>query len=280
MRSHTHTAQSLIGQTFIFSQSSLQDYLDCPRRFQLRYLDEMTWPAVEAEPTSEMEARQREAVLFHRMVQQDLLGVPRERLATLATTGNVGRWWQNYLTQGPRLEGHDLHAEEILGIRLGRHRLICKYDLLAMRDGKALIYDWKAFGRRPKSEWLASRLQTRIYRAVLVLAGAELNRGRAFRPADISMTYWFAEFPADPAVFSYDGQQFTRDAAALEGLVAELEQARAFPLTEVQVHCRYCVYRSLCDRGERAGPATAMDGEPGDVEAPDFPLGQAGEVQL
>jgi len=33
---------------FRFSQASLQDYVDCPQRFQLRYLAALQWPAVEA----------------------------------------------------------------------------------------------------------------------------------------------------------------------------------------------------------------------------------------
>ena len=32
-------AQSILPVNFTFSQSSLQDYTDCPRRFQLRYID-------------------------------------------------------------------------------------------------------------------------------------------------------------------------------------------------------------------------------------------------
>jgi hypothetical protein len=40
---------------FQFSQTSLQDFSDCQRRFQLRYLQEQDWPAPVAEPMAEME---------------------------------------------------------------------------------------------------------------------------------------------------------------------------------------------------------------------------------
>ena len=60
---------------FHFSQGNLQDYSDCPRRFQLRYLLELAWPAVEAEPADEFETRIRDGEAFHRMVQQHVLGV-------------------------------------------------------------------------------------------------------------------------------------------------------------------------------------------------------------
>ena len=40
---------------FQFSPSSLQDFNDCPRRFQLKYLENLSWPAPSAEPALEYE---------------------------------------------------------------------------------------------------------------------------------------------------------------------------------------------------------------------------------
>ena len=40
---------------FLFSQASLNDYVECARRFQLRYLLEQEWPAVASEPLLERE---------------------------------------------------------------------------------------------------------------------------------------------------------------------------------------------------------------------------------
>ena len=31
---------------FIFSAHNLQDYLDCPRRFELKYILKQPWPAI------------------------------------------------------------------------------------------------------------------------------------------------------------------------------------------------------------------------------------------
>ncbi len=39
--------------SFTFSQSSLQDYMDCARRFQLRYIDQLNWPAINTETVVE-----------------------------------------------------------------------------------------------------------------------------------------------------------------------------------------------------------------------------------
>ncbi len=212
-----------------------------------------SWPAVEAEPVSEIERRQREGLLFHRLVQQFFLGLPPEDLAGLAKSPDLTRWWNNFIASAPDLAGWQLHSEKTLVWPLASHRLICKYDLLAIRDGKAIIYDWKTFAKRPSNERLAARMQTKVYRAMLLRAGAELNGGRPFEPSDISMVYWFAEFPGDVAVLAYDAKQSARDWQTLETLVGEIESAAVFPLTDEADRCRFCTYRSLCDRGQSAG---------------------------
>ena len=57
---------------FMFSQGSLQDYTDCARRFRLRYLDRLAWPAAVAEPADEYELQAAEGAAFHRLVHQHI----------------------------------------------------------------------------------------------------------------------------------------------------------------------------------------------------------------
>src|SRR5512133_1849841 len=133
-------------QLTTLSQSSLQDYVDCAQRFKLRYLDRLSYPAIETEPTLENEKHQQEGEYFHRLVQQHLIGIPAEQIARFANTPNLQRWWENFrnsidLTGFPNLSG--LYPEATLSAPLGKYRLLAKYDLIALRDGKATIYDWK-----------------------------------------------------------------------------------------------------------------------------------------
>src|SRR5689334_16318664 len=81
---------------FTFSQSSLQDYQDCQRRFQLRYIEKLDYPATESEPALENELHLKEGEYFHRLVQQHLLNLPDARIARLATSPNLQRWWDNF----------------------------------------------------------------------------------------------------------------------------------------------------------------------------------------
>jgi hypothetical protein len=261
------------------SQSSLQDYADCPRRFQLRYLEHLEYPAVESEPALENEKHQQEGEYFHRLVQQHLIGIPADKLARLANTPNLQRWWDNYTAADLGLSGYALFPEFTLSAPLGSYRLVAKYDLIAVKAGeRAIIYDWKTYRKRPKNEWLAPRWQTRVYRALLVQAGANLNNVSPFLPEQIGMTYWFPEFPAEPASFPYNASQFKRDWDALTKLAGEIKSASGYPKTDDRQKCSYCPYRGYCDRGIQAGDVADAEAEMEAEELFDVNFEQIGEI--
>jgi hypothetical protein len=235
--------------------------MDCARRFKLRYLDRLSYPAAETEPTLENEKHQQEGEYFHRLLQQSMIGIPAEQIAKFANTANLQRWWENFrndkdlsgLLEAPPNGSRGLYPEATLSAPLGKHRLLAKYDLIAVGNGNAIIYDWKTYRKRPRNEWLAARMQTRVYRALLVQAGAHLNNGKPFEPEQIEMIYWFADFPEDPARFPYTSAQFQRDWDTLLKLSEEVASASSYPLTEDRQKCLFCTYRSYCERGIRAG---------------------------
>ncbi len=269
------------------SQSSLQDYHDCPRRFELRYLQRLAYPAIETEPAIENEKHQQEGEYFHRLVQQYLIGIPAEQISKLANTDNLQRWWENYLNAknlpgfahrapGENLTG--LYTETTLSAPLGKFRLVAKYDLIAVEQNKVTIYDWKTYRKRPKNEWLAVRWQTRVYRALLVQAGAHFNNGKPFEPEQIEMIYWFADFPSEPARFIYKADQYKRDWDTLAKIADEIKNGSGFPLTDEVSKCNYCPYRSYCNRGVRAGDATDAELETEAEELFDINFEQIGEI--
>ena len=244
---------SELDSSFIFSQSSLQDYSDCPRRFQLRYIEHLAWPAVETEPVLENERRQQEGQLFHRMIQQHLVGIPDKTLARLANTQGLSRWWENYLGTNFNISGFSQYSELILSAPIGTYRLMAKYDLVAVKNDRVIIFDWKTTQKRPRDEWMAARMQTRVYMALLVQAGAYLNGGTPIQPEQLEMLYWYAEHPFEPSRFAYNAIHYKRDWDALTGLINEISNHRYFPLTDDDKKCAYCPYRSYCNRGGKAG---------------------------
>jgi len=235
---------------FLFSQACLQDFVDCRRRFYLRYFKRLAWPAIETAPALESERLLEMGAIFHRMAQQSLLGISPQKLAELVDDPVLARWWGNFpeltLPEGSR------HAEISFSAPLGEHRLVAKFDLLLVTaEGRGIIYDWKTSARRPKRPWIAERLQTRVYPYLLVQAGQHFNADQPFEPEAVEMVYWYAEHPGQPERFSYSTGQYQSDQAYLVGLaqtILDLDE-EGFSLTADEKRCHFCVYRSLCDRG-------------------------------
>lgn len=269
------------SQLATLSQSSLQDYLDCPRRFQLRYIERLSYPAIEAEPALENEKHILEGEYFHRLAQQYWIGIPGGQVAKLANTPNLQKWWENFLAAKELQRLKDLPGlspEATLSAPLGNFRLLAKYDLIAVGDGKATIYDWKTYRKRPRNEFLAPRMQTRVYRALLAHAGAHLNGNKPIEPEQIEMVYWFADFPDDPARFPYTSAQYNRDWDMLLKLSEDIGSASSYPLTDDRQKCGFCPYRSYCERGVRAGTMDQAEAEMEADELFDVNFEQVGEI--
>jgi hypothetical protein len=225
----------------------------------------VAWPAPEAEPALENERYLQQGAAFHRLIHQHLLGLPPERLSSTVTDDDLRRWWGNYLASGLMDLPDVRYPEVLLSTPLHDYRLVAKYDLVAVDAGRqATIVDWKTSRKRSRREWLTGRLQTRIYPYVLVRAGHHLNDGQPFEPEQVEMIYWFANFPNEPERFAYDAAQLNADEVYLTSLIEKIENLgdHEWPLTIEEQHCHYCPYRSLCQRGVKAGPFDEIEEMP------------------
>jgi hypothetical protein len=202
-------------------------------------------------------------------VHQHLAGIPAQDLLSTVTNSELRLWWRNYLESRPIDLPSGLYPEIRLSMPFGRSRLVARYDLVAMDAGRrAVIVDWKTSRRRLGRDWLRGRLQTHVYPYLLVEAGTQLNGGASIQPEEVTMIYWFANFPATPERFDYDRKKWQSDHGDLSRLIAEIEQRfeelsadHLLPLEGDECHCDYCRYRSFCQRGVGAGLLEEMLGE-------------------
>lgn len=242
---------------FSFNQSNLQDYIDCPRRFELRYIQRLSWPAIEIEPALENERFLRRGSVFHRLVHQHQVGIPESALTSYAAEPELAAWWEAYLNAVPQLLQDCTRKipEVSLTTALTGQNLLAKFDLLCeLADGSLRILDWKTSRFSPHRRKLADRMQSQVYPYVLVSAG-ECLLGRPIQPEQVQMVYWYTSQPDQPVVFSYDPAQHGRTEQLLESLIRRIaEQSTGeFLLTNNEARCRLCTYRSLCQRGVQAG---------------------------
>lgn len=245
---------------FVFSQSALQDYVDCPRRFELRYLLDVRWPAQETAQALLYEAGQQKGQDFHHLVHQHVLGVPAESLAATTTDDELRDWWQRYLAWQKEALPAERYPELTLTAPINEMLLMAKYDVVAkLADGTFLIVDWKT-GRSQKRARLAERMQTIVYPYVLSKAGDWLNDGQPIPPEKIRLVYWFAE-TGETIDFKLTSQELRNSETRLASLLNEITASSSFEKTTDQRRCRFCVYRSLCERGEVPGDLNELEDE-------------------
>ncbi len=247
----------MVPVTFEYSQASLQDYVDCRRRFQLRYLEGYSWPAVEAEPVLEHEQNGLRGQQFHRLLERYYAGIPADLIENSIRDAVILDWWRAFRRDPPISVPETIQMPEArLSVSLAGRRLTAIFDLLAVDPGqRLLIVDWKTGRYRPSREVMAARLQTLVYPFVAVEAGTSVFGGPV-DPARVSMLYWFAHYPDQSHVFHYSDFQHEAARRTLHHLLDEIEQtdpAFSWPLTPDHALCKYCVFRSLCDRGVEAG---------------------------
>ncbi len=267
---------------FHFSQSNLQDYTDCPRRFELRYIERRAWPALQSMPVIEQELHMQRGSRFHKMVHQHIVGLPVEKLEPREDP-ELELWWRSYLNAGPvdNLPA-DRYPEFTLSAYFAGFRFIAKYDLIAIAPGeRAVIVDWKTSRKRSSSNWLKSRLQTRLYRFLLVEAGLHLNGEQPLSPGQVEMVYWFPGFPDDAEHLPYSDEQYAADRSRLELLVQEINarEPGQFLMTGEERRCEFCEYRSLCHRGAEAGDWEQQEDAPEEYPVTlDIDLDSIGEI--
>lgn len=267
--------------SFRFSQHSLQDYVDCQRRFQLRYALMQPWPSLVTESPTEAELHLQRGADLHHLALQHALGLDPGRLAGTIHDATLARWWRTFLDRPPRdLPQTVRRAEVELDAPVAGQRLLARFDLFAVDTGRrAVIVDWKTPSKRPARRRLAQRLQTRVYQFLAVEAGACYNGGQRLEPEQVEMIYWLAEFHGDTERFRYDSAQYETDKLYLASLISEIQghQEPIWPLTLDERQCLFCNYRSLCERGVKAGLLADLED---DLEPamPEIELEQIGEI--
>lgn len=275
-----------LPRDFHFSQYNLQDYVDCPRRFELRHVRHLEWPAVQSAPVLEQELRMERGTQFHRLVQQWVVGIPADKLEQRIADPLLRDWWQTFLREQP-LQPYPgkVHAEMTLSAPFMEYRLLAKLDILISAPGKTLtIFDWKTSDKRPRSAVLRAKVQTRLYPMLAVLAGSHLNQRIAWQPEQLAMHYWFVQHPAEAEVIEYNTTRFESDRNYLEGLVEEIlwnVEDDTFAMTKDLQKCKFCQYRSFCERGIEAGDIDELEAEdaPGiDENILNLDLEQIGEI--
>lgn len=234
----------MIAPGFLFTQTALRTYRECPYRFRLRYLEGVPWPATPADPALErtLELGRR----FHELARQHYLGLEVSEQVRFAGKP-LADWWKALQERPPELSGCErLYPEATLSVPVGAFRLSARYDLLAIGEMKACIVDWKT-GELPPAAALAEDVQTRVYLCVLAEGGAAYHGGQPLAPEDLRLIYWH---PETTVAIDYDARRHEENRAFLVEWIAEIARRAPEEMWRVEDDrvCARCGYAPVCGR--------------------------------
>jgi len=236
---------NIITPNFVFSQSSLHTFDYCPRRFYLRYLKKLIWPAQLV--SEQNQSKDRDAgVRFHQLIHQYFLGIELETLQKIANYDSDSRmadWFEKFL-QSPyaQLSG-SLYPEKSFQTEIAGYQLIAKVDLLQIHENQIKIYDWKTSQKLPKASSLLRQAQSKVYPLVI-------SRAIETKIQKLSLIYWEANFPDQTIELESnesDWQKFEKEISKQIREIISLKDEE-FVMTDDLQKCGWCEYRSFCHR--------------------------------
>ncbi len=272
-----------LADNFVFSSNNLQDYLDCPRRFELKYLLKQSWPAVSSQPILEMEQRILQGNRFHLLAQQYLSGMAGSILKKAIDDPQLETWFDRFQVHIDPYLNYHFFCEFSVVMPFDRFRLIAVFDFIAMIDTEKIwIADWKTSSKLPKRENFLQHIQSILYPFFAYEVRSSIfPQASQFIHNDLSMEYWFPEFPDNTISFDHSGETHTKSRELLVNLIAEISNKEPgdFNKTSNEKRCMYCQYRSLCERGIQAGSSEEDENEiDSSLLEDDLDFDQIGEI--
>lgn len=235
---------------FELSASRLGTALNCRRQYYYQYVNRLDWPESFDDDFQLVEEFTRLGRDFHLAIQRVLQGILTIDEAIRLNTGDVGVWLTRWKRMVVLPKNGEIFSELALSSLHGDFLWRGTLDLL-VRDGDRIhIYDWKTSRHQTNRAKLESMPQTRLYRALFVENAAALFGMDRSCVDQIKMTYWYTNFPEQPITISYSERAYQADVAWISEIAETLrsEAKEDYPLTLQLQKCKYCRYRTHCNR--------------------------------
>ncbi len=230
------------------SRTRIADFLVCRRRFQLRYLTKIPWPATRRDSDTERSRQLGER--FHKVLQRHFLALPVGD--EVESEPLLKYWWRLFRSYEPRIPDGRRLPELSLTVPIGRHGLTGRFDLVIVSEQRITIFDWKTFGKARTEEALRRDLQSKIYLALAAESGNLINDN--MRPEEIILIYWFATDPPVERSLDYSQREHTSNWRNMTSIVDEIDDqlstAGTWPLTDNLEECDRCAFQIYCGRGD------------------------------
>lgn len=235
----------MVVQMLRISQAQISDYTRCERLYYLKHIEHRQWPYIPApNPFAE------KGNAFHELVQRYILGIPAEILLNSVADKHTKDLFEIFLAADP-LQGYDIVIpEHTVTAVIDGVFVECKYDVLAVKEHKITIFDWKTTKKPGKASDYRKTPQTRLYCLLAKTAAEKFTESVSeIFPSGVQMLYWFPEHPDKPVALSYHEELYAQDLDWLHTMKSRLssnDKADYFKQNNME-KCAACLYCTCCN---------------------------------
>ncbi len=232
-----------------FSQTQIQDYMLCPRRYFLSHIQKITWPEPLSPSFQKIEESNRQGKAFHLFLNRLIQGVSYKELVSQVYETELNLWLKNFKKYNPLPENAKIFSEVELSAIYKEILWIGYIDAAAFLPGKIQIYDWKTSRNIGDPNVLVKSPQTRLYCFLSMLNHENYkNYCGSITPDQIEMIYWYARFPSNPIHLPYSPELFEKDLIYFKDMAEKLchENRTDYPQTIQRNNCHVCRFQTYC----------------------------------
>ncbi|GEM_PF-1098671 len=227
------------------SQSQIQDFQFCHRKYYLAHVRRLAWPAPITPSFRKMEENMRQGKAFHLFVHRYLQNILPENGQPVDPA--IQKWVDNFKAHHPLPAKAQIFTEKEVTTVLGDTIWIGDFDVLAVQPDRIQIFDWKTSEKPGDPLRLKNSPQTRLYLFLLLKNLNRFTRSR-LNAENLEMIYWYPNAPLASVRIAYSNEKAQQDESYLQRISAQLssDQAEDYLETDDRQKCSYCRYQKFC----------------------------------
>lgn len=215
-----------------FSQSSLRDYLFCPYKYKLKYIDKIFWFKNDKHDSL------KKGLDFHINAERYFLGND----AFISDNSVNSKYIENLKESFPINKKNIYLPEYELNYNENGIKLKAIYDLLILKDKEIHIIDIKTNKNKIEATEKENDIQTKVYTFVLANCLA-LFKENNYSLNDIKMFYWQPDFPNEKIIINYSFEKHLKYKSFFSKLITKINQNE---FEQNKDKCQLCEFNFLC----------------------------------
>ena len=229
---------------FIYSQNSINTYKSCPRKFKLKYIENLNWKKDDINSKEYYEGLITGSefhLICERYFENIPLGIDKENNETFYT------WIQNIKKILP-IENNKIYLPEYeVRMNINKSIISAKYDLVIIDKDNIEIWDWKTENKQLEYKNLINRMQTIVYMFIAKEVIPKINNLDSTYE-NISMKYYQPQFGNNAITINYTEEIHEENRESIKKYIEFINNSE-FNFRNNN-HCKYCEFNKLCNNEE------------------------------